>query len=186
MSVVYVIAATKAEAAPVERLIGLPAKSSPGEMRTGRAGPNQLAIFIAGMGPNRARSAALAAFDRQNMKRPKGSVVGPPDAAIVIGLCGGLVRPLDDMLKQVYASGWRGRSEVIKEILRQCPELPRHVIWKRASRLGLTQKRQENVEKTQHGRWSADEDKLLLQLCGEYPARLIGETETAECKLWSV
>jgi hypothetical protein len=82
---------------------------------------------------------------------------------------------LDDMLKQGYASGWRGKREVIKEILRQCPELPRHVIWKRASRLGLTQKRQENVEKTQHGHWSADEDKLLLQLCGEYPARMIGE-----------
>ena len=60
MSVVYVFAATKAEAAPVERFIGLPAKSSPGEMRTGRAGPNQVAIFMAGLGPNRARSAALA------------------------------------------------------------------------------------------------------------------------------
>jgi len=94
MSVVYVFAATKAEAAPIERLIGLPAKSSPGEMRTGRVGPNQVAIFIAGMGPNRARSAALAAFDRQNMKRQKGSALGPPDAAIMIGLCGGLTRPL--------------------------------------------------------------------------------------------
>ena len=82
---------------------------------------------------------------------------------------------LDEMLKQGYASGWRGKREVIKEILRQYPNLPRHVIWKRASRLGLTQKRQENAATTQHGRWSADEDKLLLQLCGEYPARLIGE-----------
>jgi hypothetical protein len=60
MSVVYVFAATNAEAAPVERLIGLPAKSSSGEMRTGRAGPNQVAIFLAGMGPNRARSAPFA------------------------------------------------------------------------------------------------------------------------------
>jgi len=82
---------------------------------------------------------------------------------------------LDELLMQGYASGWRGKSEVIKEILRQCPELPRHVIWKRASRLGVTQKRQANEAKTQYGRWSADEDKLLLQLCGEYPARLIGE-----------
>jgi len=82
---------------------------------------------------------------------------------------------LDDMLKQGYASGRRGKSEVIKEILRRCPDLPRYVIWKRASRLGLTQKRQANEAKTQHGRWSADEDKLLLQLCGEYPARMIGE-----------
>ena len=82
---------------------------------------------------------------------------------------------LDDMLKEGYASGWRGKREVIEEILRRCPDLPRHVIWKRASRLGLTQKRQDNEAKTQHGRWSADEDKLLLQLCGEYPARMIGE-----------
>jgi len=96
MSVVYVFAATKAEAAPVERLMGLPAKSSPGEMRTGRVGPNQVAIFIAGMGPNRARTAALAAFDRQNIKRLKGSAIGLPDAAIVIGICGGLTKPLTE------------------------------------------------------------------------------------------
>jgi hypothetical protein len=80
-----------------------------------------------------------------------------------------------EILERGYARGRSGAREAVQEILRCYPNLPRHVIWKRASRLGLTHKAEGNETKKQRRRWSADEDKFLMQLGGEYPARMIGE-----------
>ena len=80
-----------------------------------------------------------------------------------------------EVLERGYVKGRSGVREAVQEILRRSPLLPRHVIWKRASRLGLTRKADGNETKKQSRRWSADEDKFLLQFGGEYPVRMIGE-----------
>lgn len=80
-----------------------------------------------------------------------------------------------EVLERGYVRGRSGVREAVQEILRRSPLLPRYVIWKRASRLGLTHKADGNETKKQSRRWSADEDKLLLQFGGEYPVRMIGE-----------
>ena len=80
-----------------------------------------------------------------------------------------------EVLERGYVRGRSGVREAVQEILRRSPLLPRHVIWKRASRLGLTHKADGNETKKQSRRWSADEDKFLLQFGGEYPVRMIGE-----------
>lgn len=80
-----------------------------------------------------------------------------------------------EVLERGYVRGRSGVREAVQEILRRSPLLPRHVIWKRASRLGLKHKADGNEAKKQSRRWSADEDKFLLQFGGEYPVRMIGE-----------
>ena len=80
-----------------------------------------------------------------------------------------------EILERGYARGRSGAREAVQEILRCYPDLPRHVIWKRASRLGLTHKADGNETKNLCGPWLADEDKFLMQFGGEYSARMIGE-----------
>jgi nucleoside phosphorylase len=93
MSLVYVFAAMKMESAAVERLIGFkPDSASRTAVRAGEFGSNKLVLFTTGMGPRRARSVAEAAFGLATSKPPSGQLPGDgkPEAAIVIGLCGGL------------------------------------------------------------------------------------------------
>lgn len=80
-----------------------------------------------------------------------------------------------EILERGYARGRSGAREGVQEILRRYPALSRPVIWKHASRLGLTQHGKNIEAKNRRGPWSADEDKFLLQFGGEYPARMIGE-----------
>ncbi len=88
MSLVYVFAAMKTESQAVERLIGLkPDSGSRAAVKAGQCGSNKFVIFATGMGPRRARARAAAAF---GSGIPQTGPVGRPDAAIVIGLCGGL------------------------------------------------------------------------------------------------
>ena len=88
MSLIYVFAAMKTESQAVERLIGLkPDSASRAPVKAGQCGSNELVLFTTGMGPRRARARAAAAFG------PGIAQTGPADrsdAAIVIGLCGGL------------------------------------------------------------------------------------------------
>jgi len=80
-----------------------------------------------------------------------------------------------EILERGYVRGRSGAREAVQEILRRSPLLPRNVIWKRASRLVFAHKADGNETKKQSRRWSADEDKFLLQFGGEYPVGMIGE-----------
>lgn len=80
-----------------------------------------------------------------------------------------------EVLERSYVRGRSGVRDAVQEILRRSPLLPRHVIWKRASRLRLMHNANGNGAKKQSRRWSAEEDKFLLQFGGEYPVRMIGE-----------
>lgn len=94
MSLIYVFAAMKTESQAVERLIGLkPDSPSRVAVKAGQCGSNEVVLFTTGMGPRRARACATAAF---LSGVPQTQPVGRPDAAIVIGLCGGLSRSLGE------------------------------------------------------------------------------------------
>jgi len=80
-------------------LIGLkPDSASRAAVRAGQAGSNNVVLFTTGMGPRRARSVAEAAFGLATSDPPSGRLPGDgkPEAAIVIGLCGGLLPSLPE------------------------------------------------------------------------------------------
>ena len=80
MSLLYIFAASGFEARPVERIAEA---SNPGSPL--RCGPNDVVLIVCGMGPQNARSKAEKVF-----------ADGKPDAALVIGLCGGLKTSLPE------------------------------------------------------------------------------------------
>jgi hypothetical protein len=90
MSRIFVFAASKTEADPLARRLGVSRWNSGSHAGPITAGPNRLTFFITGIGPKLAGkraseillSASRPTRDQQNEK---------PDAAIVIGVCGGLV-----------------------------------------------------------------------------------------------
>jgi nucleoside phosphorylase len=80
MSLLYIFAASGFEARPVERIAEAFNPGSPL-----RCGPNDVVLIVCGMGPQNARSKAETVF-----------ADGKPDAALVIGLCGGLKTSLPE------------------------------------------------------------------------------------------
>jgi nucleoside phosphorylase len=87
MSLVYIFAATGMEGQPVRR-IGVASDSSP----TLRCGQNDLVLNISGMGPANAQRKAEAALN----SAPVSPASPKPNAAVVIGLCGGLTASLPE------------------------------------------------------------------------------------------
>ena len=95
MSLVHIFAATGMEAQPVRRLAVVSDSSS-----TLRCGQNELVLNISGMGPANARRKAETALNaaRVSPASPK------PNAAVVIGLCGGLTASLPEGRVVVYTA----------------------------------------------------------------------------------
>jgi nucleoside phosphorylase len=92
MSLVYVFVASKIERGPVERLMNpLVQDSVTPNKKVGRIASNEVVLFSTGIGPNRARTCADAVFSRRvTTTSAGGHSFTAPDAAIIIGLCGGL------------------------------------------------------------------------------------------------
>lgn len=118
MSWIFVFAASKMEADPLARLLGVSRWNSGSHAGPITAGPNQLRFFITGIGPKRAGeraseilpSAPPPARDQQKEK---------PDAAIVIGLCGGLTDLLPETAIVTYSSCLSAMNDGIR-----CPCAP--------------------------------------------------------------
>jgi nucleoside phosphorylase len=88
MALVYVFAASKLEYSPVKRLMRLPDNEPiTAGGKTGRIGSNEIVLFAMGVGPSRARKCADSAFQTNSRGLTDHSF---PDAAVVIGLCGGV------------------------------------------------------------------------------------------------
>jgi nucleoside phosphorylase len=112
MSGIFVFAASKMEADPLARRLGVSRWNSGSHAGPIAAGPNQLRFFITGIGPKRAGklaseillSASRPARDQQNEK---------PDAAIVIGLCGGLTDLFPETTIVTYSSCLSAMNEGI-------------------------------------------------------------------------
>jgi hypothetical protein len=81
----------------------------------------------------------------------------------------------DELLRKGYAKGWAGKKEVVRELLRRHPNWHPHLIWKRASHLGLVQKSiKRRQERSQHP-WSEHDDRVLLNLAGYKEVGVIGK-----------
>jgi nucleoside phosphorylase len=76
------------EAGPVKQLMSEP-KDQPCNSIRGRIGANDVALFVTGIGPKKARSSAQAALTAGEATE-SGSPANRPDAVLIIGTCGSL------------------------------------------------------------------------------------------------
>lgn len=105
MSRLFVFAASKMEADPVARLLGVSRWNSGSHAGPIKAGPNQLEFFITGMGPKQAGERAVQILAEGAEPRPTGDQHGmKPGAVIVIGLCGGLTESLPETTIVMYSN----------------------------------------------------------------------------------
>lgn len=72
----------------------------------------------------------------------------------------------DRMLSNGYASGWGGRRNAIRELLRRHPEWRPHTIWKRAAKLRLVEKQPRRGQERSRLRWTERDSQILLNLAG--------------------
>jgi nucleoside phosphorylase len=106
MSLVYIFAASPMEGEPVRKIAGDGDLCSPV-----RCGSNDLVLIFSGMGPVNARSKAELMLGVSTQP----SVMPKPDAALVIGLCGGLTESLSEGRIVAYTAC--KSTEVTKPIL---------------------------------------------------------------------
>jgi hypothetical protein len=105
MSRIFVFAASKSEADPLARLLGVSRWDTPNHAGPITAGPNQLEFFITGMGPQRATERAVQVLSRGRDPLSRGEKLGETaDVAIVIGLCGSLTDSLAESAIVMYSS----------------------------------------------------------------------------------
>jgi len=91
MSLLYVFAASPAEAQPVRKIANSAAPRSSNSAPLG-CGPNEVLLITGGMGPRLAQSKAEVALGLTS----QASASLKPDAIVVIGLCGGLTATLPE------------------------------------------------------------------------------------------
>jgi hypothetical protein len=79
------------------------------------------------------------------------------------------------ILRKGYEQGWRGKREVVRELLRRHPGWQPHSIWSRAAKLGLVRKafKKERVRSRQL--WTEDDDRVLLTMAGYKTAEFIAK-----------
>ena len=81
----------------------------------------------------------------------------------------------DQLLREGYTKGWLGKQKAVRELLRLHPNWRPYVIWKRAARLGLVQKRLRRGQERSRQRWSEHDDRILLNYTGYKDVRVIGK-----------
>jgi hypothetical protein len=81
----------------------------------------------------------------------------------------------DRLLREGYERGWSGKQETVRELLKRHPDWRPHVIWKRAAKLGLVQKRLSRDQERSRQEWSEHDDQVLVNLTGYKDVRVIGK-----------
>jgi len=79
----------------------------------------------------------------------------------------------DQTLRQGYEAGWQGKQQAVRELLRRHPDWRPHVIWRRAAKLGLIEKKSRKGRERNRQPWSENDDRMLLNLAGYKLARAI-------------
>lgn len=104
MSRISVLAASEMEAAPVATLMGVPRLKSSTRLGPLEVGPNEITLFVTGMGPKRAaESAAKTLANDAPSESSDQSRRQKPDAVIVVGFCGGLTDSLPETTIVTYS-----------------------------------------------------------------------------------
>jgi hypothetical protein len=81
----------------------------------------------------------------------------------------------DRVLREGYARGWSGKQEAVRGLLKRHPDWRPHVIWKRAAKLGLVQRRVGRGQERSRESWSEHDDQVLLNFTGCKDVRVIGK-----------
>src|SRR5271157_2409873 len=81
----------------------------------------------------------------------------------------------DEILRRGYGRGWRGKQEVVRELLRRHPGWQPHSIWRRAATLGLVLKTLRKDRQRSRQPWTDDDDRILLTMAGYKTAKYIGK-----------
>jgi hypothetical protein len=81
----------------------------------------------------------------------------------------------DRLLREGYERGWSGKQEAVRGLLKRHPDWRPHVIWKRAAKLGLVQKRLRRGQERSRQPWSEHDDRVLLNLTGYKEVKVIGK-----------
>jgi len=79
----------------------------------------------------------------------------------------------DQTLRQGYGRGWQGKRQAVRELLKRHSDWRAHVIWRRAAKLGLIEKKSRKGRERNRQPWSENDDRLLLNLAGYKLARAI-------------
>jgi hypothetical protein len=79
----------------------------------------------------------------------------------------------DEILLLGYRTGWSGKRQAVRELLKRHPGWRPHVIWKRAAKLHLIKKRSMRWQDRSHFLWSEHDDQHLLSLAGYKAARVV-------------
>ena len=126
MSRIFVFAASKAEADPLARLLGVSRWDSASHAGPITAGPNQLEFFITGMGPKQAgeRTAQILSHGL-GLRSPGERQAEDPDLAILIGFCGSLTASLPESAIVMYSSCISARNGGSPRVC--APEISEHV-----------------------------------------------------------
>jgi hypothetical protein len=81
----------------------------------------------------------------------------------------------EEVLREGYASGWRGKRKAVRELLRRHPDWRPHLIWRRAPKLGLIHEEKKRGRERSGLAWSEEDDRILLDLAGYKSARVISK-----------
>ena len=81
----------------------------------------------------------------------------------------------DQILRKGYGSGWSGKQEAVRELLRRHPNWRPHVVWGRAAKLRLTWTKNKRGRERSRQPWSESDDRILLNLAGYKFAKVIAK-----------
>jgi len=92
--------------------------------------------------------------------------------------------PEDDrILRKGYETGWKGKRDAVRELLRRHPGWQSHSIWGRAAKLGLVRKSSQKTRQRSRQHWTEDDDRILLAMAGyktaEFIAKALHRSENA-------
>ena len=89
----------------------------------------------------------------------------------------------DQILRNGYEAGWKGKREAVGELLRRHPGWQPHSIWGRAAKLGLVRKSSQKTRQRSRQHWTEDDDRILLAMAGyktsEFIAKALHRSESA-------
>jgi hypothetical protein len=89
----------------------------------------------------------------------------------------------DQILRNGYEEGWKGKRAAVHELLRRHPEWQPHSIWGRAAKLGLVRKSPKKIRQRSRQPWTEDDDRILLTMAGyktaEFIAKALHRSENA-------
>lgn len=79
------------------------------------------------------------------------------------------------ILDRGYQTGWQGKRDAIRELLKRHPGWRPHTVWSHAAKLGLVHRKDQRGQERARLAWSEEDEGILLDLSGYKSARKIAK-----------